>query len=51
MHNSPSSANLRSIPGSALPTEFIVYSFGGVIVMPPVASVIPYPLISSISLL
>ncbi len=51
MHNSPSSASLSSIPGRALPTELITYSLGGVMVIPPVDSVIPYPLISSILLL
>ena len=38
------------MPGRDFPTELITYSFGGVMVMPPVASVIPYPLMSSILL-
>ena len=36
-----------SIPGSGTPTEPSSYSPGGVIVIPPVPSVIPNPLHSS----
>ena len=48
MQSSPSSSILSSMPGNDLPTLFAIYSLGGVIVIPPVASVIPYPLINSI---
>ena len=39
--SSPSSARRHSMPGSGLPIEPSTYSPGGVMVMPPVASVMP----------
>ncbi len=48
MSSSPSSARRHSIPGSGFPTESSRYWPGGVMVTPPVASVMPYPEQSSV---